>query len=305
MVTADARPAVPALRAAADVLTADGARLRSYGAGRPGRPAIVLASACGMPAGLCARWLHRLAAEHHVLTWETRGMFGDLGPPAEFDRLGHDVAAQTADLVAVLDHHGVAAAHVMGLCGGAVIALHAAAGHPARVRSLSLWHGDFSGSPWPTTSHQDDLRALLAMALRSRDDAAAINAALRQSATAALPAELAGLVGYPYRSAELFYRYCVLTAATMTTDVTGLLAAIAQPCLVVTSEDDRTADPAGSRRVAAALPNAVLRVQPHGDHLSAFAAGERLRRWLADFLAGQAEPAGRAALTGRGGRRDG
>lgn len=269
----------------AELVAADGAVLRTYTAGRPDRPAVVVASACGMPAPLCHRWMDVLAADHHVITWETRGLFGEPGGPEAFDDLGHRVADQAADLIAVMDHHGVPVAHLMGLCGGAVIALLAAADRPDRVASLSLWHGDYSGSPgWPTTDHQDNLKALLAIGAGDRADAAAINAALASTTTADLPPDVVELVAHPYGDDELFYRYCVLTGAIMHTDVRGLLASVPHPSLVVTSEDDHTAHPAGSHRVAEALPGGVLRVEPHGDHISVFGAGERLQLLLTEFL---------------------
>ncbi|MFB6888413.1 alpha/beta fold hydrolase [Kitasatospora sp. NPDC056327] len=271
-----------------------GAGLRGYSAGAPGGPAVVIASACGMPATLCEPWMRHLAATgHRVVTWETRGLFGD-DTDAAFDALGHDVGTQAADLLAVMDHYGLGTAHVMGLCGGAVIALGAAHRRPDRVASLSLWHGDFSGTPGVMTDHQQNLRALLALAAQGRPDAAMINGALADSARAAVPAELAELVMHPYSTDELFYRYSTLTLATMTEDVTPLLAGLRMPALVVTSEDDRTAHPEGSHRVAAALPDAVLRVEPHGDHISVFGAGERLRDLLAGFTGGAVAPAPKA-----------
>jgi pimeloyl-ACP methyl ester carboxylesterase len=273
-------------RTPAEVRTVDGAALRSYTAGEPGGPAAVIASACGMPAALCEGWLRFLSRDHRALTWETRGLFGQLGGAESFDRIGHDVAAQAEDLIAVMDHHGLASAHVMGLCGGAVVALRAAATWPDRISSLSLWHGDYElGLDCPKTTHQHNLKALMAMAAESRADAATIRTALHATARASVPAEFADLVLYPYLSAELFYRYCVLTGAIMAADVAGLLGAVRLPTLVVTSQDDQTAHPAGSHRVAAALPGAVLRVEPHGDHISVFGASPRLQRILTDFLA--------------------
>lgn len=269
-----------------DTITRAGATLRGYSAGQPGSPAVVLASACGMPAGLCEPWMRELARDHRVVTWETRGLFGDLGDGGAFDALPADVDAQAADLLAVMDHYDLASAHLMGLCGGAVIALRAAARQPARAASLSLWHGDYSGTPGPMTGHQENLRALLAMAVQSREDAAMINSALAESARAGLPAEVADLVSHPYSTDELFYRYSALTLPTMTEDVTPALPAVRVPALVVTSEDDHTAHPDGSHRIAAALPDAVLRVEPHGDHISVFGADPRLRRILTDFLDG-------------------
>jgi len=237
-----------------------------------------------MPGALCEAWMRVLAPSFHVVTWETRGLFGDLDDAAAFDRLGYGVADQADDLLAVMDHHGLGPAHVMGLCGGAVPALYAAAARPDRISSLSLWHGDFSGSVGPTTAHQDNLKALLAMAGQSRTDAGAINAALSGSATTQVPPDVAHLVLYPYLTDELFYRYCRLTVALMSTAVTDRLAAVGQPSLVVTSEDDDTAHPGGSHAVAAALPRAQLRVEPHGDHISVFRAGEHLVRLLSGFL---------------------
>jgi pimeloyl-ACP methyl ester carboxylesterase len=70
----------------------------------------------------------------------------------------------------------------------------------------------------------------------------------------------------------------------MTTDLGALLPGITQPCLVVTSEDDRTAHPGGSHAIADRLPRARLRVEPHGDHISVFGAGARLQHILTDFL---------------------
>ncbi|HEX6969588.1 MAG TPA: alpha/beta hydrolase [Micromonosporaceae bacterium] len=272
------------MRATADVVTAEGTRLRSYRAGDPQHPPIVIASACGMPAQLCEEWMRFLSRDHFVITWETRGLFGAVDSAESFDDLDHGLDAQAEDLIAVMDHHGVPAAHVMGMCGGAVIAVSAAARHPERVTSLSLWHGDFSGSPGPTTPHQDNLKALLTMAGQSRADAAMINLALSQTTTAAVPPEVAHLVLYPYADDELFYRYCRLTGATMTSDVSGLLSHLSQPVLVVTSEDDETAHPGGSHRAATILPAAQLKVEPHGDHISVFGAGPRLRRLMTDFL---------------------
>ncbi|GIJ54813.1 alpha/beta fold hydrolase [Virgisporangium aurantiacum] len=272
-------------RAPVDVVTSDGARLRTYAAGRPGAPAVVLASACGMPAQLCEHWMRFLGRDHHVLTWETRGLFGDLGTPADFDALGHGVDAQARDLLAVLDHHGVPTAHVMGLCGGAVVALRAAGLAPHRISALSLWHGDYElGPAVPKTSHQQNLKALMAMAARGRTDAAAITTALAGSAMSTVPADVAHLVVYPYVTAELFYRYCVLTGAIMAHDVAALLDAVRQPAFVVTSGDDTTAHPAGSHHVAGALVAGHLTVEPHGDHISVFGANERLTRLMTDLL---------------------
>ena len=70
----------------------------------------------------------------------------------------------------------------------------------------------------------------------------------------------------------------------MRTSATPCLPLIRQPALVVTSEDDDTAHPAGSKHVAAALARSVLRVQSHGNHISLFRGPEHLLELAADFI---------------------
>jgi pimeloyl-ACP methyl ester carboxylesterase len=65
------------------------------------------------------------------IQYHRRGYGESSGPAGGFD-------AQVADAVALLDHLGVDAAHVVGHSEGAMIGLALAAAHPERVRSLSL-----------------------------------------------------------------------------------------------------------------------------------------------------------------------
>lgn len=245
----------------------DGVRVPAYAAGKPGAPAVVISSACGMPARLAEGWVRRLSVSYYVLTWESRGLFADF---ADFGGRT-DVAAQAADLVAVMDHFEVASAHVAGLCGGAVIALDAARRWPERVSSLSLWHGDFDLGPGtPKTEHQRNLQALMAIASRTPASATDIHFVLSQSMVDSVPPELAHLVLCPYVTPVRFFRYCQLNGAIMSTDVRGALAGVGKPTLVVTSADDTTAHPDSSRLVAEALPGARLVELSHGDHISLF-----------------------------------
>lgn len=261
-----------------------GATVPAYTRGSADAPAVVLVLPCGYPADLCDAWMRVLAADRFAVTWETRGMFGGDLAAEEFDALDCSVAGQAADLWAVLDAVGVEQAHLMGLCGGAVVAARAVGLRERAVESLSLWHGDFSGSLDALTDHQRNFKALLEMAASSRDDAALIRETLMSLALDGLPDGMAGLLASPYTTDERFYRYAVLVEATMTTDIGGLLPRITAPAMLVTSDDDRTAHPDGSRWAARSLPNARLRQRGGGDHLSAFAADAECRRLLAGFL---------------------
>ncbi|WP_331744455.1 alpha/beta fold hydrolase [Streptomyces mirabilis] len=252
----------------------DGTPLNIYSAGE-GPEAVVLVPACGMPAALAEPWIRYLAADRRVLTWESRGLFGAHGSPGDYR---WDLDAQVDDLFAVLDHHGVKRAHAVGLCGGAVIALAAAAEHPERIMSLSLWHGayGFAADDYPTTSHQAGLIELMTAAARDRAAARAVHAAFCQAVLTSTSADVAHLVLHPYASPELLYRYCRLNTGITGTDVEPLLPRVPQPTLVVTSKDDDIAAPLGSKRVAGGLPNGQLLVEEHGDHISVFNADDLL-----------------------------
>ncbi|MBA2895420.1 alpha/beta fold hydrolase [Nonomuraea soli] len=269
-------------------LPGGGPPLPVYSAGEQGAPAVVIVAACGMPAKLCEEWVRFLAADHHVVTWETRGLFGsgmDGADGTDGADPATDVDAQAGDLFAVMDHFDVRTAHLMCLCGGAVIGLAAAHRDPARVSSLSLWHGDFAAvAAAEKTHHQQNLVALMDMGAADRDRAAAIHPVLCQTMLSTVPPDLAHLVVYPYATADLLFRYCRLNGEIMKTDVTPWLAGLDRPVLVVTSEDDETAHPDGSRVVAEALPDAKLHVRPHGDHISLFQGDKDLMKTARDFI---------------------
>ncbi|WP_062148169.1 alpha/beta fold hydrolase [Streptomyces curacoi] len=270
------------------VTSPDGVPLNVYAAGE-GEETVVLVPACGMPAALAENWVRFFTRDRRVLTWESRGLFGAAGHSAEHDT---DIHAQAADLFAVMDHHDVRDAHVIGLCGGAAIALVAAAGQPSRMRSLSLWHGAYGfAEDYPKTSHQQGLIELMTAAARSRSAAQAVHAAFCQAILTSTPADVAHLVLYPYASPELLYRYCRLNLGITGAPVEPYLARVEPPTLVVTSRDDDIAHPVGSQRVADGLPHGQLRVEPHGDHISLFTADDSLLRVAEDFMARHPRPA--------------
>ncbi|GGS81864.1 alpha/beta fold hydrolase [Streptomyces cinerochromogenes] len=274
------------------VRAGDGTPLRCWSAGPADAPAVVLVTACGMPAGLAAGWMRALAGPFRVVTWESRGMFAEPGGHGPAPLAAYDVASQAGDLTAVLDALGIAGAHVMGLCGGAVVALAAAATAGDRVGSLSLWHGDYDlRDAAPRTEHQRDMQAMMAMTARSEEKATGVHRLMRRPVVLdSMRPDIAHHLIYPYATPLLLHRYGLLNGAIMSHDSRPYLSA-AQPALVVTSRDDTTAHPAGSQYVAARLPRARLVTRPSGDHLTAFDAGPEVVRIAERFLSDVLEDA--------------
>lgn len=247
------------------------------------RTAIVLALPCGMPFDLCRDWFNALSERFFVVTWETRGLFG---PCSTFDQIAVDTEAQVADLISVMNHFELSRAHLMGICGGAVIALSAAAAHGNRVNSLSLWHGDYNlGDNDLRTPHQQNFEWLMETAANDRQEASDLQTMFLDQATlATTPEPIAHVALYPYVNPELFYRYARLNDALNKTELVSRLAKITVPTLVVAGDADATTHIGGSRHIAAAIEDAILHVEENGSHLAFFESTHASKQTAFDFL---------------------
>lgn len=267
------------------IIRADGTLITALEAGPRDAPSILLSPACAMPDRLSLRWLRALSASHRCVVPQTRGTSEQVDDPRSFDERGYDVPSQTGDLIAVIEQLGLGPVHMMGLCGGAVLALLAAAKRPELIGSLSLWHADLELGPEAEKSeHQVNLRGLLDLAAESRDTADWMRGRLVSGPMKGVPDDVGPLVVRPYATTELFYRYAKLTGATMHWDSRATATQLKQPCLIVTSRDDHTAHPAGSRRLAEIMADAQLVITEHGTHLDAFKATPEQVSCLSGFL---------------------
>ncbi|KVT05631.1 alpha/beta fold hydrolase [Burkholderia ubonensis] len=228
-----------------------------------------------------------LAERHFVLTWETRAMFGACDA---FDAARTDIDAQVDDLFAVMDRFGVDRAHLMGICGGAVVALQAALAQPARAVSLNLWYGDYNLSDDALrTMHQRNYAWLMEAAAQGRDVAQDLQRRFADPSTlATVPAEIAHAALYPYANAELMYRYAKLSDALNKVDALALLPRVSVPTMVVAGDDDEIAHCGGSVFAAGRIPGARLEVEVGGSHPKLFRASPVSAARALKFLAGHA-----------------
>jgi pimeloyl-ACP methyl ester carboxylesterase len=176
------------------------------------------------------------------------------------------------DLYAVMDHFRIEHAQVMGICGGAVIALCAALERSERIRALSLWYGDYNlGRDDLRTMHQKNFEWLMEAAAVDRQAARELQGMFADSsALATVPPAIAHAALYPYVNDELMLRYARLNDALNKTDVSPFLARVRLPTLVVTGDSDDTTHYGGSIFVAEAIPGAQLRIEPGGSHPAFF-----------------------------------
>jgi 3-oxoadipate enol-lactonase len=264
----------------------DGTVVTAVEAGPRAAPCVLISPPCALSYRLSLPWLRALRSSYHCVIMQTRGTSGRIERPEDFDGRGSSVADQVADLLALTEELATGPVHLMGICGGAAVALAAAAQEPSRVRSLSLWHADLElGDEAAKTDQQINLRALLDLASESRGTAAWLRAKLTSGPMTGVPDRIGPLVVRPYATDELFYRYAKLNGPVMHWDSRPAAARLDQPCLIVTSADDDIAHPAGSRRLAEIMPGARLVTNEHGTHLDAFQATAGQVSGLTEFLA--------------------
>jgi 3-oxoadipate enol-lactonase len=242
-----------------------GYRTRIVDEGVPTGPAVVLLH--GTPLDLRA-WdplVPALRATRRVVRFDARGhgVAEDVPVP--------DVGRLAADVVAVLDHLGVAEAHVVGHSWGGEIAQRVAVEHPARVARLSLVCT--RASPFPPFGE---------LAASLRDGAVDLEALLGRWFTPeerAEPAGAAATVRAWLRDADR-ERWAEALDMIATFDGLADLAAVAAPADVVVAELDAVATPAHMAEIARTLPDARCHVLPGARHLAPLQHADAIARVL-------------------------
>ena len=241
--------------------------------------AVVLLHGLGGNAESWRPQLDALSARHRVLAWEMPG-YGRSAPLPEMT-----FAAVSDALAALLDAHGLDAAHLVGHSLGAMVAQEFALAHPERVRSLVLLAASGRFGP-PGGSWQQRFVA---------ERLAPLDAGKRMADIAddALPRLFAGPIDPAHRDLahaalaavpEATYRSALTMLATF--DVLEHLPGLHVPALLVGGDMDPMAPLEGMRRLCDALPGARLEVLEGTGHWLGLECPERLNPLLLDFLAG-------------------
>lgn len=195
-----------------------------------------------------------------------------------FDQRGHGTAAAhpaaagiddlAGDVLAVLDRVGVGRAHLAGVSIGGMIALRTAALAPERVASLApmCCAAVYDGQSWiarAKTVREHGVEAI-ASAVMERWFTPEF-----QERRPAVVRSFADMLGSMDREG-----YAVGCDVLAEADVTGDLAHITAPTLVVGGAEDPAAPPDEQRAIARAVPNARLEILPAVAHIAPAAAPE-------------------------------
>jgi 3-oxoadipate enol-lactonase len=215
-----------------------------------------------------------LAKHRRVLRYDTRG-----AGLSQKVRGALAIDTMTDDVVALMDAAGIATAALAGVAVGGAIALHATMRHPARVAAVVATS--------PAVAVAADRRAAV-LARVDRIEREGMGVAVDESFASGYPTELRGDMA---RFAAFRARwlgndpasYATIYRMLAATDLTGELARVGCPTLVIGSRFDRTRPAALSEPVARAIPGAQYKTLESG-HYMAVQTPELVAAAIAEFL---------------------
>jgi pimeloyl-ACP methyl ester carboxylesterase len=178
-------------------------------------------------------------------------------------RDGYDLADMADDAIAVLDHLGIAQAHVVGMSMGGMIAQTVAARYPARTSSLTSIFSTTGGKQVGQAAMSAQL-LLSKPGSRTRDDFIRKHVRLmRHLAGSGFPLDEAGAAEYAAGAWDRGLREAAgdgvarqINAIYKSGDRTAELRRITAPTLVIHGDRDRIVHPSGGRATAAAITGA-------------------------------------------------
>jgi len=247
----------------------------THGAGPP----VLLVPGLG---GVGSYWAPNIPAftqRHQVIVHDHRGT-----GQSSRSRIRYSVDQMTDDLVAVMDHLGIAKAHLVGHSTGGAIGQTLAATRPERLKSLTIYASWTKADPFFRRVFEAR-RALLT--------AAGAAAYMRSTAVFLYPDwwvnENIGLLEDREKAAAPAFPPAEIVAsridAIVAFDRTADLPAIATPTLVVCAKDDILTPPYFSRELARLIPGAQLVEIERGGHCASETNAQAFNDAVLGFIA--------------------
>ena len=248
--------------------------------GVPGAPTVVFGHGLLFGGWMFRSQVAALRGQYRCVTIDWRGQ-GE-SPAA---RHGYDMDSLTADAVALVTRLGVAPVHWVGLSMGGFVGQRLAARHGELIRSLTLLDTSADAEEPPKVRERRQL-ALFQLLFGIRPILGKVKPLLFGPGFLADPSSDALISEWLRRLSETrrtAVRKAVLGVAERTA-VAAELGGITVPTLVVVGADDRATPPEHSRRIAAGIPGARLRVVPDCGHSSTLEQPGVISDLLAEFL---------------------
>jgi 3-oxoadipate enol-lactonase len=249
-------------------------RLTSTLDGAAGAPVVVLGNSLGTTADLWWPQLPALSDRFRVLRYEHRGHGGSPAPEGPYS-----IAGLAADVLGLLDAHGIETASYCGVSLGGMVGMWLAATAPERIESLVLC----CTSAWlqPAIMWRDR-----AMQVRASGMAAIAEQVVGRWFTPAFrdrdPATVAAFVTMVGGTAPEGYAGCCEAIGTM--DLRPVLPSIKAPTRVIAGAEDPATPPWHGAMIASAIGSADLRVIRGAAHLANISQPGEFTATLLDHL---------------------
>jgi pimeloyl-ACP methyl ester carboxylesterase len=225
----------------------------------------------------------RLLASYRVVRCDFRGQLLSPGEPPP------ELASHADDIVALLDHLGIAAVHVVGTSFGAEVGTLLAATHPDRV--LSLLAATAVDVPGPAMAATGERLIAACREAASDGNGRAFFEAMFPVvySPAYLEAHRSELEGRQERLDELpalwFRGGLRLLEAIQRMDLRPILGRIRCPALVVIAAEDGLMERERSVALGAGIPDAQVEIVPDSGHALVVERSERFAEIVSSFLA--------------------
>jgi aminoacrylate hydrolase len=246
----------------------------THGAGSP----VLLVPGLG---GVGAYWTPNLEAfsrRHQTVIHDHRGT-----GQSSRSEIRYSVEQMTSDLIAVMDHLGLAKVHLVGHSTGGAIGQTLAATHPERLASLVIYASWTKADPFFRRVFEAR-RALLTEA--------GTNAYIRSTAVFLYPdwwinQNITTLEDREAKLAPVFPSANIVASridAIVDFDRTHDLAQIGVPTLVICAKDDILTPPYFSRDLARAIPGAELVLLERGGHCASEVCSDAFNAAVLSFI---------------------
>jgi 3-oxoadipate enol-lactonase len=227
--------------------------------------------------------LAALSARYRVVTFDNRGAGRSSAPDVPYT-----TPMMADDTVAVMDHLGIARAHVLGVSLGGMIAQEVALAHPERVRSLQL-HGTAARADRYLRALMENLR-IVRHGLGAEAAQRAMALWLFGPSTFEERADLIDSLLYaakiqPYPQSDVgFVRQ---GDAVMSHDALARLHRLTMPTLVSVGEEDQLTPARFAREIAGAIAHADFQTISRAGHASFWEKSSEFNALCLNFLAKQ------------------
>ena len=256
--------------------TINGFRMNFAVDGPDAAPAVVLHHPLATDLTIWDQLTAALKPRYRVVRFDARGHGASEATPAPYD-----LATLTADVVALMDHLGLARAHFLGLSMGGMVGQHLGLAHPQRFASLMLCSTSSRIPDEAKPLWEARVKAAREQGMGSQVEAA-LSRWLAPATMQGKPAVVARMRSYIEATpVEGYAGWC---GAIPDLNVTDRLKGIRLPTLVIVGSEDVGTPPAAARVIQGAIAGSELVELPGVSHQLHVEEPATFNRQVLEFL---------------------